>query len=125
MPTFNILLAEDVTHYGSVEVEAATWQDAVRTLDEASWDVCTDADDPGERRVVHVEVGDESDIVAEDLAYRCELVSHWSVIRRLTQIIGDPHRVPCVLTQKLLSDLIDELRANIQDPVFKDGEADQ
>lgn len=123
MPIFNILLAEDVTWYGSVEVEAATWQDAVRTLDEASWDVCTDADDPGERRVVHVEVGDEGDIVAEDLAYRCELVSHWSVIRCLMEIMDNPDRVPCVVTQKALSDLIDELRANIQDPVFRDGEA--
>lgn len=37
MPVFNILLAHDVSYYGSVEVEADTWSEAVASLTDADW----------------------------------------------------------------------------------------
>ena len=46
MPTFNILLAYDITKYGCMEVEADTWEAAVASLTHDSWyDSCHEPGD--------------------------------------------------------------------------------
>lgn len=115
MPTFNILLAQDVAYYGNVSVEADTWEEAVASLTDADWgDNCTDSDsgDAWEERVVHVETED-GDIVAEDINYNCAMVHCQSVIQRLReiQIASD--------LDAALALFIDELRTMGQDPIFK------
>ena len=118
MPTFNILLAHDITHYGSVSVEGDTWEDAVRTLErEDWWDHCTDASDTGwEERVVHVETED-GDIVAEDVNYDCPMIHYFAVIHRLTTIMDT-----CDVSDEAAAALvayIDELQSMVRDPIFK------
>jgi hypothetical protein len=117
MPTFNILLAHDITHYGSVSVEGDTWEDAVRTLGDHHWlDNCTDASDDGwEQRVVDVETED-GDIVADGINYNCALVHCFPIIHRLTTILDT-----CDLSDEAataLTDYIQELQAMVQDPIF-------
>ena len=117
MPTFNILLAHDITHYGSVSVEGDTWEDAVRTLGDHHWlDNCTDASDDGwEQRVVDVETED-GDIVADDLNYNCALVHCSPIIRRLTKIL-DTCDVPDDTAAALVA-YIEELQSMVRDPIF-------
>jgi hypothetical protein len=117
MPTFNILLAQDVSHYGTVAVDAATWQEAVASLTYDAWDDCYEAGDAWEERVVHVK-DEHGDIVAEDLAYTTEMVHHASVIQRLTALMTNPDRVPCMVTHQALADYIYELRTMVRDPIF-------
>jgi hypothetical protein len=119
MPTFNILLAHDVTHYGTVSVEADTWEEAVRSLErDVWWDECNDSGGGGwEERVVHVE--DESgEIVAEDIAYNCAMIHSFPVIHRLTTIMAADD------TAAALVAYIEELRTMVQDPIFN-KETDQ
>ena len=118
MPTFNILLAHDITHYGSVSVEGDTWEDAVRTLNDHHWlDNCTDASDDGwEQRVVDVETED-GDVVAEDVNYDCPMIHYFAVIHRLTTIM-DTCDVPDDTAAALVA-YIEELRTMGQDPIFK------
>jgi hypothetical protein len=70
MPTFNILLAYDITKYGCMEVEADTWEAAVASLTHDSWyDSCHEPGDEGwEQRVVLVEA-ENGYIEAEDIHY--------------------------------------------------------
>ena len=117
MPTFNILLAHDITHYGSVSVEGDTWEDAVRTLEIGDWWYhCTDSGDGGwEERVVHVETED-GDVVAEDVNYDCPMIHYLAVIHRLTTIM-DTCDVPDDTAAALVA-YIDELQSMVQDPIF-------
>ena len=117
MPTFNILLAHDISYYGSVSVEGDTWEDAVRTLGDHHWlDNCTDASDDGwEQRVVDVETED-GDIVALDLNHNCALVHYMTIIHRLTTILNT-----CDLSDDAAAALvafIEELESMVQDPIF-------
>jgi hypothetical protein len=120
MPKFNILLAHDVSYYGSVEVEADTWQEAVASLTDADWgDNCTDSGDAWEERVVHVETEDGA-IVAEDINYNCAMVHYYPIIHRLTTIMDT-----CDVSDDAAAALvayIDELRTMVRDPIFKKGE---
>jgi hypothetical protein len=114
MPTFNILLAYDITKYGCMEVEADTWEEAVASLTHDSWyDSCHEPGDEGwEQRVVLVEA-ENGYIEAEDIHYNCGLIHCQSVIQRLReiQIAADPDAA--------LALYIDELRTMGQDPIFK------
>ena len=115
MPTFNILLAHDITHYGSVSVEGDTWEDAVASLTSDDWEECYEEGDGGweqQQRVVHVE-DEDGNIVAEDIAFNCPMIHCQSVIQRLReiQIAADPDAA--------LALFIDELRTMRQDPIFK------
>lgn len=114
MPVFNILLAHDIPHYGTTSVEAATWQEAVRSLVcDDWWDICVDMDDIGfDARVVHVET-EEGDIVAEGLHYDRDQLSVAGVQQRLREIQIAPDQ------DAALALFIDELRTMSQDPVFK------
>ena len=113
MPTFNILLAQDVSHYGNVAVDAATWQEAVASLTDDAWNECREVNDVGyEQRVVHVEE-DDGAIVAEDIAYSTEMVHQASVIQRLREIQLVPDDMDAALAQ-----YIDELRTTVRDPIF-------
>ena len=38
MPTYTVLLAQDVTYYGNVSVEGDTWEEAVASLVLDDWD---------------------------------------------------------------------------------------
>ena len=40
MPTYTVLLAQDVTYYGNVSVEGGTWKEAVASLVLDDWDEC-------------------------------------------------------------------------------------
>jgi hypothetical protein len=116
MPTFNILLGQDVTHYGSVAVEADTWEEAVASLTIKAWDDCFERGDAWEERVVDVETEDGS-IVAEDIAFNCGQVHVYYVVDRLTTIM-DTCDVPDDTAAALVA-YIDELRAKVKDPIFK------
>jgi len=119
MPTFNILLAHDVTHYGTVSVEADTWEEAVRSLEhDLWWQECNDPGDGGwEERVVHIE-DETGSIVAEDIAYNCAMIHSFPVIHRLTTIMAADD------TAAALVAYIEELRTMVQDPIFN-KETDQ
>jgi hypothetical protein len=117
MAVFEILLAQDVTHYGSVLVEADTWEEAVRSLEaDVWWQECNDPGDVGwEERVVHVE-DDTGRVVADDLNYNCAMIHSFPVIHRLTVIrdtLGLSHEATAAITA-----YIDELRTMVQDPIF-------
>jgi hypothetical protein len=121
MPVFNILLAEDISRYGSIAVEAETWEEAVRQLTDESWDShCIDPDDTGtERRIVHVEDGDgDGDgygaILAEDISFDCSMVHYLSVVARLTDILDRPDGYMA----ESIEAYIDELRTMVRDPIF-------
>ena len=118
MPTFNILLAQDVTYYGNVSAEGDTWEEAVASLTLDDWDECYEMGDGGwEQRVVHVEDEDGGDIVAEDLAYNEHMVYRESIIQRLREIQIAPDQ------DAALAQYIDELRTMGRDPIFKKGDA--
>jgi hypothetical protein len=123
MPTFNILLAQDVTFYGNVSAEGDTWQEAVASLTLDDWNECDEPGDGGwEQRVVHVE-DDVDYIVREDINYNCEMIHYFPVIHRLTHIL-DTCDVPDDTAAALVT-LIDELRTMVQDPIFNKKEASQ
>lgn len=113
MPTFNILLAHDVSYYGNVSVEADTWQEAVASLTAADWgDNCTDSGDAWEQRVCDVE-DEAGNMLAMDLAFDCHTVGIPGVIQRLREI-----QIAADLDAALAL-FIDELRTMGQDPIFK------
>ena len=120
MPTFNILLAQDVTYYGNVSVEGDTWEEAVASLTFRDWDKCYDEGEGAwEQRVVHVEAEDGG-IVADDMAFNQHMVHRESVIQRLHEILylcGDVSDD----TATALVAYMDQLRAMDQDPIFKKG----
>jgi hypothetical protein len=121
MPTFNIMLAQDVSYYGSVSVEGDTWEKAAASLTKKSWDECYQEGDGGwEQRVVYVEDDDTGNILAEDISYNTEMVHYRSVIYRLTRIM-DTCDVPDE-TAAALGAYIDELRAMVRDPIFNEKE---
>jgi hypothetical protein len=123
MPTFNIMLAQDVSYYGSVSVEGDTWEKAAASLTKKSWDECYQEGDGGwEQRVVYVEDDDTGNILAEDISYNTEMVHYRSVIYRLTTIMANPDRVPCLVTQQALEYYMEELRAMVRDPIFNEKE---
>lgn len=117
MPTYTVLLAQDVTYYGNVSVEGDTWQEAVASLALGDWDECYEPGDGGwEQRVVHVEAED-GDIVAEDINYNCAMVHYYPIIHRLTTILDT-----CDVSDDTAAALvayIDELRTMVRDPIFK------
>jgi hypothetical protein len=115
MPIFNILLGQDVTHYGSVAVEADTWGEAVASLTLEAWDDCFEVGDAWEERVVHVEAED-GDIVAEDINFRCGMVHSYTVIQRLREVLYTCD-VPDDTAAALVA-YIEELRTMSQDPIF-------
>ena len=123
MPTYNVLLAQDVTYYGNVSVEGDTWEEAVASLTLNHWDDCDEIGDGGwEQRVVHVEAEDSGDIVAEDIAFNKYTVDRESVIQRLHEILylcGDVSDD----TATALVAYMDQLRTMGQDPIFKKGAA--
>jgi hypothetical protein len=92
MPTYTVLLAQEVTYYGNVSVEGDTWEEAVASLVLDDWDTnYMDFDGAWGERVVHVET-ESGDIVAEDIAFDCPMIHCQSVIQRLReiQIAADP-----------------------------------
>jgi hypothetical protein len=97
MKTYNVLLAEDVPHYGTARITAASPAEALeaaRGLD--TGDHCTDADWRNAvcRRIVHIEA-EEGTIVAEDIALdRCFL-----------RYGGEPDRLLCDAAPRLLDAL--------------------
>jgi len=117
MPTFNILLAYDITKYGCMEVEADTWEAAVASLTHDSWyDSCHEPGDEGwEQRVVDVETED-GDIVADGINYNCALVHCSPIIHRLTTIL-DTCDVPDDTAAALVA-YIEELQSMVRDPIF-------
>ena len=120
MPTYTVLLAQDVTFYGNVSVEGDTWEEAVASLTFGDWDECYEPSEGGwEQRVVHVEAEDSGDIVAEDLAYNEHMVYRESVIQRLREIQIAPDQ------DAALAQFIDELLNRFQHPIFKKKETDQ
>ena len=120
MPTYTVLLAQDVTYYGNVSVEGDTWEEAVASLTFGDWDECYEPSEGGwEQRVVHVEDEDGGDIVAEDLAYNEHMVYRESIIQRLREIQIAPDQ------DAALAQYIDELRTMGQDPIFNKKETDQ
>jgi hypothetical protein len=120
MPTFNILLGQDVSHYGSVAVVADTWEEAVASLTIDAWDECFETGDAWEERVVHVE-DERGQILAEDIAFNCGQVHVLYVIDRLTKIM-DGCDVPDDAAAALVA-YIEELRTKHQDPIFNKGDA--
>jgi hypothetical protein len=121
MPTYTVLLAQDVTYYGNVSVEGDTWAEAVASLTLDDWDECYEMGDGGwEQRVVHVE-DEAGDFLAEDIAYNCAMVHYVPVVHRLTHIL-DTCDVPDDTAAALVA-FIDELRAMGQDPIFNKKES--
>lgn len=122
MPMFNVTLAHDISHYGTISIDAPTWEDAIRTLrHEDWWEHCTSSGDSGwEERVVHVETEDGS-IVAEDINYNCETIHYFPIVHRLTRIL-DTCDVPDDTAEALVT-LIEELRTMVRDPIFKKEDA--
>jgi hypothetical protein len=118
MPTYTVLLAQDVTYYGNVSVEGDTWQEAVASLTLSDWDECYEQGDGAwDQHVVHVE-DEAGDFLAEDLAYNKHMVYRESVIQRLHEILYLCGDVPDDTAAALVA-FIDELRAMGQDPIFK------
>ena len=119
MPTFTVLLAQDVTYYGNVSVEGDTWEAALASLTFGDWDECYEPSEGGwEQRVVHVE-DEDGDIVAEDLAYNEHMVYRENVIQRLHEI------QTAADTAAALVAYIEELRTVVKHPIFNKKEADQ
>ena len=121
MPTYTIFLAQDVAYYGSVAVEADTWEEAVASLTFRDWDECYDEGDGAwEQRVVHVEAED-GDIVDEsmDLEFNSLTIYRSGVIQRLREIQIAPDQ------DAALAQFIDELLNRFQHPIFKKKETDQ
>ena len=116
MPVFDILLGQEVTHYGSVAVEADTWEEAVASLTLEAWDDCFEVGDVWEERVVHVEAEDGK-ILAEDINFRCGMVHSYTVIQRLREVLYTCD-VPDGTAAALVA-YIEELRTMSQDPIFK------
>lgn len=119
MPTFKILLAADRPYYGTMTVEAPTWEEAVQSLDLDDWyDSCDDEGDSLEGlRIVHVEDEDRNDeIVAEDIAYNDPLVHSRTVADRLRRMLAEHATHDGLLN--LISLYIEELEATGRDPVF-------
>jgi hypothetical protein len=119
MPTFNILLAQDVTYYGNVSVEGDTWQEAVASLTLDDWDECYEMGSASEERVVHVEAEDGG-IVADDMAFNQHMVHRESVIQRLEilYLCGDVSDD----TATALVAYMDQLRTMVRDPIFNKKE---
>ena len=115
MPTFNILLAQDIPNYGIIEVEAETWEDAVASLTLGSWDECYEQGDGWEQRVVHVEA-ENGEILVEDINFNCALVHYMPIIHRLTTIL-DTCDVPDDTAAALVA-YIEELQSMVRDPIF-------
>jgi len=119
MPTFNVLLAQDVTYYGNVSVEGDTWEEAVASLTLDDWDECYEMGDGGwEQRVVHVEAED-GDIVDEslDLEFNSLTIYRSGVIQRLREIQITPDQ------DAALAQFIDELLNRFQHPIFNKKES--
>ena len=116
MPTYTVLLAQDVTYYGNVSVEGDTWQEAVASLTLDDWDECYEMGSASEERIVYVEAEDGG-IVADDMAFNQHMVHRESVIHHLTVIrdtLGLSHEATAAVTA-----FIEELRTMGQDPIFK------
>ena len=124
MPTYTVLLAQDVTYYGNVSVEGDTWAEAVASLTLDDWDECYEMGDGGwEQRVVHVEAEDGG-IVADDIAFNQHMVYRESVIQRLHEILylcGDVSDD----TATALVTYMDQLRTMGQDPIFNKKDTPQ
>ena len=118
MPTYTVLLAQDVTYYGNVSVEGDTWEEAVASLVLDDWDECHWGGDDGgwEQRVVHVEA-ENGDIVADDFYFNCEQVHSSFAVRRLTHIL-DTCDLPDDAAAALVA-FIEELESMVRDPIFK------
>jgi hypothetical protein len=113
MPTYTVLLAQDMTYYGNVSVEGDIWQAAVASLTLDDWDECyEESDGCWEQRVVHVE-DEDGNILAEGLEYRTQMVGRVGVIQRLREI-RDMDDV-----EAGLSAFINELWQADRHPVFK------
>ena len=117
MPTYTVLLAQEVTYYGNVSVEGDTWEEAVASLVLDDWDTnYMDFDGAWGERVVHVET-ESGDIVAEDINFNCGMVHSYTVIQRLREILYTCD-VPDDTAAALVA-YIEELRTMVQDPIFK------
>jgi hypothetical protein len=94
MRTFNILLAQDTTLYGTLSVEAATWEEAVASLTEEDWwDSCYEGGDSEgfSERVVHVEDEVLGDIVAEDIGVNNCYIHTSDLKSQIDRIVRDHH----------------------------------
>jgi len=121
MTTFNILLAYDTSYYGTVSVEAETWEEAVSSLTDDDWDnECTDpSSDVWEPRVVHVE-DEAGDILAEDLAKYAYMTSIESVTHAIQAIIDQHHSGEATTAMtEALELLTKELNDGRQHPLFR------
>lgn len=117
MPTFTVTLGHDVSFYGTKEIEADTWEEAVASLTVQDWyDSCDDLGNEGsEHRVLHVEA-ENGDNVAEDIAFDCVMVYQMPVVHRL-KVILETYSLPDDARASITS-LIDEIQTMSRDPIF-------
>jgi len=98
MKTYTVLLAEDVPHYGTAHITAAS---AAKALEAAhrldTGDHCTDPDSSSAvcRRIVHIEAEEEGTIVAENIALDGCFLRYG----------GEPDRLLCDAAPRLLDAL--------------------
>lgn len=81
--TYTVLLAEDVPHYGSIEIIATSDREALetaRTLEHSEICLQPDRENPVCRRIVHVEAEDGS-ILAEGVALDRYVLHHETEVR--------------------------------------------
>jgi len=90
MPTFNLLLAHDVGCYASVEIEADTFAEAVRTVERCpryfsgcrpDWHTSYD------HRIVEASVGES--VLADDISIDCTTMSITEAVNRLRELASD------------------------------------
>jgi hypothetical protein len=115
MPTFNLLLAMDESFYGTIEVDADTWADAVASLSKDAWGACFENGNYGgdQHRIVHVE-DEAGEILAEDINYDCAMLHYIPVVHRLQQILEHPESMAAEIQA-----YIAEITADVQHPLFR------
>ena len=87
MPVFDMFLAHDVSCYGSVEIEADTFAEAVEMLrnDRSYFDNCSpDHDTDFDHRIVGADAGEGT--IADDISIDCSTMSIGEAVLRLREL---------------------------------------
>ena len=119
MPTYTITLAHDVSYYGTKDVEAATWEEAVASLTwDDFYDGVTNAGEPSEERVVAVEqlIRGETVELASDISFSCNQWGIYYMQHELRRIIDAGYDADT--TREELEGIIDTLNTAASDPIF-------
>jgi hypothetical protein len=120
MPAYTITLAHDVPYYGTKDVEAATWEEAVASLTwEDFYNGVTNAGEPGEERVVSVEqlIRGETVELASDISFSCDQWGIYHMLHELCRITKAGYDADTM--RKELEGIIDTLNTAASDPIFK------